>query len=88
MTAVAATYLARTATGKAACETADPDMWFEATPSYDPQTAVWLCRGCPVRQPCLNLALDAEGGVSTRHRHGIFGGLTPGQRWALQHSRP
>ena len=40
-----------------------------------------VCRGCPVRQPCLQLALDLD------VAEGIWGGLTAGERRALRRKR-
>ena len=40
-----------------------------------------LCRvACKVKAQCLDFAMRAEHGVSRHHRHGIYGGMTPGQR--------
>jgi WhiB family redox-sensing transcriptional regulator len=33
-----------------------------------------ICAGCPVRKPCLEFAL------STREKHGVWGGLTERER--------
>lgn len=33
-----------------------------------------ICSGCPVRKPCLEFAL------STREKHGVWGGLTERER--------
>ncbi len=75
----------------AACTTHDPELWFprlEGVPgvraSYQEerqpqvQEAVAICEACPVRTPCLQLALDND------ERWGIFGGLTPSQRKRLR----
>lgn len=71
----------------AACRFVDPDDMFPA-PGYRPgvERAKSICLGCPVRVPCLEAALAAEGGLTKDMRHGIAGGLTPGQRHAL-HTR-
>ena len=39
------------------------------------------CRPCPVRAECLNSALLLERHTSIMFRHGIWGGLTPSERW-------
>ena len=40
-------------------------------------TAKHICRHCPVKQPCLDYALD------NHERFGIRGGLTTRERWRL-----
>ena len=66
----------------AACRGVDPEIFY-ATKERDPAdvaTALEICRNCPVRQACLEQAMEWERGTSGRW--GIFGGLT-----ALQRSR-
>jgi len=41
--------------------------------------AVTYCARCPVRDECLRYAIDRD------EPHGIWGGLTPGQRQQIQH---
>jgi hypothetical protein len=43
-----------------------------------------ICQTCPVRNHCLNEALNAEGHAKAPHRAGMFGGLTPGERADLR----
>lgn len=63
----------------------DPDDWFaDPTDRSTRGYAIGVCRQCPVRQPCLAVALRREGDASARERHGIWGGLTPVQRYALR----
>jgi WhiB family redox-sensing transcriptional regulator len=45
------------------------------------QEAKAICATCPVRTPCLELALD------TYDRHGIYGGTTARERRALAKTR-
>lgn len=40
-----------------------------------------VCASCPVRQRCLEYALDFERDMGAGTRHGIWGGLTPDERW-------
>lgn len=47
----------------------------------------WGTRPCPVRDRCLALAMDNEGHMTHKDRDGIFGGLTPKERHALQLQR-
>ena len=60
----------------AACRDADPD-WFFPGPEGDHRSAVRVCAGCPVREECLEWALE------TRMRYGIWGGLTERERRRL-----
>lgn len=58
----------------------DPDWWWPDTSNLDDdQTVIALniCRSCPVRQNCLNYAVDHK------ERHGIWGGLLPTARTAF-----
>lgn len=66
---------------QAACGEVDPELFFvERGRSSAP--AKRICAGCPVRLPCLELALSAAG--SYADDHGIYGGLTPRERLALR----
>jgi hypothetical protein len=49
------------------CRTKNPDFWFDGT-ALETALAILLCQGCPIRQNCLNGAL--ERGES----YGIWGG--------------
>ena len=42
------------------------------------------CRGCPVRLECLDTALLLEHRTSIMFRHGVWGGLTPSERWHFE----
>lgn len=42
-----------------------------------------LCVRCPVRDDCLEEAMDLEGSSVRQSRHGMLGGLTPGERYIL-----
>lgn len=51
----------------------------------DPQVireAVAICNDCPVKAECLRMALQEE------IWHGVWGGLTPGQRTQVKVNRP
>ena len=45
------------------------------------QKAIKVCKTCPVQEPCLADAMKHERGE--RCRYGVFGGLTPKQRYLL-----
>jgi WhiB family redox-sensing transcriptional regulator len=65
----------------AACATVEPDLHFPVahTPRWREQTvqAKAICAACPVRQHCLNWALE------TRQPAGIWGGKTEQERRVL-----
>ncbi|WP_223166457.1 WhiB family transcriptional regulator [Nonomuraea sp. SYSU D8015] len=66
---------------RSACRGADGEIWFPISETGDnPQVKVArrICRGCPVREACLNYAL------TTRQAHGIWGGLTSPERRQLE----
>lgn len=61
---------------QAACKDKDPDLFFSED-IRDQRRAKLVCHACSVRIDCLNYAL--KGGDT----HGIFGGMTPNERWKL-----
>jgi WhiB family transcriptional regulator, redox-sensing transcriptional regulator len=66
---------------EAACTSADPDAWWPTkggAASGTVANAKRICRGCPVRTPCLKYALD------TGQKDGIWGGLTVRERRKLK----
>lgn len=66
---------------KAACHEADPELFFSGDET-DQRTALSLCDGCPVREPCLRFAvLDGQ-------MHGVWGGtLEPRRRQMIRDRR-
>lgn len=46
-----------------------------------------LCGACPVTAACLDHAMTIEGGAHRSDRHGVWGGLTPAERWRLARAR-
>jgi WhiB family transcriptional regulator, redox-sensing transcriptional regulator len=62
----------------AACRPEDLDLFY---PEPDDQAAKALCATCPVRQPCLDMAL------ATGDQHAILGGTTPAERGPLRRQR-
>lgn len=61
-----------------ACLTADPDLFFPVAmgtvASRQIAEAQQICAGCPVKQQCLDFAMQ------TRESAGIWGGTTPEDR--------
>mgnify|MGYP001544562919 FL=1 len=55
---------------------ADPDLFFPG-PDETPDEGLKICRGCPVRDECLDWALG------TRIHYGIWGGMTERARRRL-----
>jgi WhiB family transcriptional regulator, redox-sensing transcriptional regulator len=68
-----------------ACRTVDPDLFFPATATTGSarqvSRALRICAGCPVRQECLEFA------IQTRESHGIWGGTTPEERSRARRNR-
>jgi WhiB family redox-sensing transcriptional regulator len=46
-----------------------------------------VCAWCPVRQQCLELALELEGTTELARRAGVWGGTTPRERVAIHRQR-
>jgi hypothetical protein len=61
---------------RGACQTVDPETFFPA-PSEPADTAIALCRSCPVQGSCLAWALQAG------DLHGVWGGTTARERRAM-----
>ena len=68
-----------------ACVHADPDLFFPISSTgralEQIAKAKATCTGCPVRQACLEFALEHD------LMHGIWGGTTPDDRQAWRHER-
>lgn len=58
---------------RAACRGVDPDIFYPVT-DEDAEDAKAICRACPVRQACLEWALER------REREGVWGGATERER--------
>lgn len=69
----------------AACRTEDPDLFFPIGTTgpalLQIEEAKAVCHGCPVREPCLDWALDAGQDI------GVWGGTTETERRALKRRR-
>jgi WhiB family redox-sensing transcriptional regulator len=68
-----------------ACAQADPDLFFPISSTGRAlgqiAKAKAVCGGCPVRQPCLEFALEHD------LMYGIWGGTTPQDRQAWRRDR-
>ena len=60
-----------------------PRQYMDRWDTDSPEQAERLCAGCPALLKCLADALEEEGGVATRSRYLVRGGLTPAGRAAL-----
>lgn len=62
------------------------DSWFQRKIPYNVGLAGARedCGVCPVRTACLEMEMEAEHGAAIDHRAGVFGGLTPQQRYSLE----
>lgn len=58
---------------QALCSRSEPELWF-AVGALEHKIAKSVCRRCPVRQECLNYAMEAP------VDHGIWGGFTERER--------
>ena len=68
------------------CADVPVELFFSAKHS-DIRGAKTLCNNCAVQEQCLNMAIKMEDQDSTKHRFGIFGGLTGGERKRLVAAR-
>ena len=55
------------------CSRTNPDLWFSPG-AVEHKEAKRICRDCPVRQQCLQYAME------TPVDHGIWGGMTERER--------
>lgn len=58
------------------CRGEDPDLFFPG-PDGAPDQAIRICNGCPVKDECLDWALEA------RISYGVWGGRTERERRRL-----
>jgi WhiB family transcriptional regulator, redox-sensing transcriptional regulator len=67
---------------EAACRGLNPDLFFSARgDTSDVRKAKAVCAECPVREPCLEYALDASESVGT------WAGTTPRERQRMRAGR-
>jgi hypothetical protein len=63
------------------CRREDPNLWFSHARG-DRARAKQLCLGCPMREACLEQALEFER-ITKEPQLGIIAGLTPQERTNL-----
>lgn len=68
---------------KALCLGMDPELFFFSEEPEDIAMAKELCAGCPVREPCLELALAIP---ASDDKWGVFAGTTPDERVQIRHT--
>jgi WhiB family transcriptional regulator, redox-sensing transcriptional regulator len=70
---------------QAACQSADPELFFPVTVGSAGRSEVGrakaVCASCGIRRQCLEYALD------TRQQHGVWGGTSEDERRAIAASR-
>lgn len=62
---------------QAKCKDADPDEFFPEKGGSGINTALRICKSCPVVEPCLDWAMRNE-------RLGVWGGMSERQRYKLK----
>lgn len=67
---------------KARCRGFDLNVFFPHGNDFTTllQIALDVCDECPVREQCLEAALEEEGDLGVKCRFGIRGGMQPSQR--------
>jgi hypothetical protein len=72
----------------ASCLGRDPEIWYpHTTDQATAIQAVMICSSCPVREACLEDALDQEAGAKPDGRNGIRAGLSPLDRYNIHRAR-
>jgi WhiB family redox-sensing transcriptional regulator len=66
---------------RAACQNADPELFFPARAGADISAAVAICAGCSVRVECHKWA------EATRQVHGVWAGVDRGDPQARRRAR-
>lgn len=69
-----------------ACQTTDPELWFDLKNEGSVRLAKKLCGTCDISIACLENCLEFET-MSASSRYGIFGGLTPEERTNLTYRK-
>jgi hypothetical protein len=68
------------------CAGEDPALWQPDEGVYSKKAekvAKDICQECDIRNQCLATALQNEGALTSRWRFGIWGGMTPAERYRL-----
>lgn len=69
---------------QARCKWIDPEAWFPDGGGL-PQVVKEICKTqCPVRVECLNYAMKFEEGTYRGMRAGIYGGMSPQERYKYE----
>lgn len=76
----------------AACLGRDAELWFPvsfqtAAGRDQVDDAKRICHSCLVQLACLEDALQREGTMKAESRDGIYGGLTPSERFNVYRAR-
>lgn len=67
---------------QASCAQSDPDAWYPEKGRKDSvQIAKRVCKTCPIRERCLEIALETD------ERYGVWGGLSERERRKLKKGR-
>lgn len=61
------------------------NVWFGKKGS-SPRLAKETCALCPCRAVCLDRIMELEGGIEPKSRYGVWGGLSPFERYRLMRS--
>lgn len=68
---------------QAKCRDVSPRVFFPTFgQTYDDARAI--CAACPVQSECLEWAMGLERGCGLAERHGMYGGLTPTERYKFR----
>lgn len=74
----------------AACRDEDPEIWFpKPKPGRETDYSIprEICAACPIRERCLEYAMQREGSRAADSRWGMWGGLTGIERANLARRR-
>lgn len=61
----------------------DPEAWFPGI-GDKAHPARRGCAACPAKAACLEFALEREWGTKLSNRYGIWGGMSPTERYKLE----
>jgi WhiB family redox-sensing transcriptional regulator len=68
---------------RAACRGDDPRVFVPDSRTPDAYLAAKaICATCPVTGDCLDYAMTVEGSAAAPSRYGVYGGLSPEERYA------